>query len=198
MKISAILMASGTSSRLGKDKAFLKINKINFIENILSLLIKSQIFEIKVVANSKIFNFLCEKKWNSKVQILQNIDNHLGQSSSIKIGVEACSSTDGYMFVALDQPFLTITTINQLINSFQKSKIIVPYFGDKTGLPTIFDREFKDELMGISGDIGGRDIIKKHSNVVKLIHIKSDKEGFDVDTRDDYELFKMILSSDMA
>lgn len=193
MKISGILMASGNSSRFGEDKAFLEFKDTNFIENTLDMLISSKLYEIKAVVNSKLFDFLKNKKLHQKVELVLNQKSKLGQSKSIQLGVMSSSKVDGFMFVALDQPFLTFQTVNLLIDSFRANTILVPHFRQKSSLPTIFDRRFKDELINICGDKGGRDIIKKYSNLVQTVEIEDEKEGFDVDTKEDFKRLKEML-----
>ena len=54
-------------------------------------------------------------------------------------------------------------------------------------MPTIFLAKWKSELLKINGDMGGRDIIKNNLSEVLLIDIDNAREGFDIDTWEDYE-----------
>lgn len=193
MKISAILMASGVSKRFGEDKAFLPFKDTTFIENILYLLTKSKVDEVKAVVNSKIYNYLSEKTRDKKIKLIKNTQNLHGQSKSIQMGVSSCHNTDGFMFLSLDQPLLSVKTIDLVIKNFEEEKIIVPNYGGKNGLPTIFAKIYKNELENIVGDIGGREIIKRHIQMVKRVKIEDEKEGFDVDTKEDFERLKKII-----
>jgi len=71
-----------------------------------------------------------------------------------------------------------------------KKTIFVPRYNKKHGMPTIFLAKWKDELLKIKGDIGGREIIKKNTNEVLFVDIKNAYEGFDVDTWKDYEVIR--------
>ncbi len=193
MKIYAILMASGVSKRFGEDKAFLPYKNTTFIENILHVLKNSKILHVKAVINPKIYNILNKKTWDKKISLVLNKDYLKGQSSSIRLGVKECEGADGFMFLSLDQPLLRTNTINLIIENFQNGKIIVPKYKDKNGLPTIFDKKFKNELENIKGDIGGRDIIKKHIKDVKFVKIENEYEGLDIDTKEDFEKLKEMI-----
>ncbi len=59
-------------------------------------------------------------------------------------------------------PFITEDLINRLIEEFieDESNIIVPYYNNKRGMPTIFPYSLRGELLNIEGDIGGRRIIE--------------------------------------
>ncbi len=193
MNINAILMASGISRRFGEDKAFLPCKNTTFIEHILNLLVDSKILDIKAVINPKLHEYLSKKKLHEKIKLIKNDGYLKGQCESIRLGVESCENANGFMFLSLDQPFLSLNTINMIIDNFESGKIIVPKYSDKNGLPTIFDKKFSEELKNINGDIGGRDIIKKHINDVKFLHIKNSIEGLDIDTKQDFEKYKELM-----
>ena len=57
-------------------------------------------------------------------------------------------------------------------------------------MPTIFLAKWKSELLKINGDMGGRDIIKNNLSEVLLIDIDNAREGFDIDTWEDYEVIR--------
>lgn len=193
MKIDAILMASGISKRFGKDKAFLPYKNTTFIENILNTLCMSNVSSVKAVINPKIYKFLSEKTLHDKIDLIKNESYLKGQSESIRLGVESCEGCDGFMFLSLDQPLLSVDTINKVLENFENGKIIVPKYGEKNGLPTIFDQKFENELKNIKGDIGGRDIIKKHIKDVKFVKIENELEGLDIDTKEDFKKLKEMI-----
>ncbi len=193
MKIDAILMASGISKRFGENKAFLPFKNRTFIEHILHVISNSNILHVKAVINPQLYEYLSKKNLHVKIELIKNNEYLKGQSKSIKLGVESCEKSDGYMFLSLDQPLLSVDTINLVLKNFEQGKIIVPKYEDKNGLPTIFDKKFANELKNIKGDIGGRDIIKKHFKDVKFVKIENPLEGLDIDTKDDFEKLKELI-----
>jgi molybdenum cofactor cytidylyltransferase len=99
------------------------------------------------------------------------------------------SKSDGILIALGDQPFLKTTTINALIHAFQKGKggIIVPSFQRRQGHPVIFHRRYKKELLNLEGDVGGRPIMERHPQDVRVIRVKSIGVVKDVDTWQDYK-----------
>lgn len=93
------------------------------------------------------------------------------------------------MFFTADQPLIDSYTINLLLDTFMKNKnsIIVPRYKTKPGSPTIFSTKFKDQLLNLQGDVGGKAIINNHLSEVLFIDLKSDYSLLDVDTVKDYE-----------
>jgi len=93
------------------------------------------------------------------------------------------------MFMVGDQPFLNPLVINTLIAIFKENPrhIIVPVYNGKRGNPVIFPSQFKNDLLTLSGDGGGRIIIEKSRNSVKLVEIGDSSVGCDIDTQEEYE-----------
>ena len=63
-----------------------------------------------------------------------------------------------------DQPWLeadTVVALTELFENEKKGMACIRWNG-KTGNPCIFGQKYYEELMEISGDKGGKKIIKKH------------------------------------
>lgn len=56
-------------------------------------------------------------------------------------------------------------------------------------MPTAFGSDFFDELMKLEGDSGGKQIMNSHKESIEYVEINDPLEGFDIDTREDYEYF---------
>ena len=52
-----------------------------------------------------------------------------------------------------------------------KPLILVPIYQEQSGHPTFFSEEFIKDFSLISGDTGGREVIKKHPNAVTYLPI---------------------------
>ncbi|MBU5484719.1 NTP transferase domain-containing protein [Clostridium sp. MSJ-11] len=184
--ISAIVIAAGFSRRMNREKLIMPIDKIPMIEKLLKEIKNSRIKEITLVYRNKEIKDIGDKY---SVNSVLNHKANLGQSESIKLGVK--SSRDdikGYMFFVGDQPFIKNSTIDKLINEFYKDEkhIIVPKYGDNPGNPVIFPIVFREELLALKGDIGGRKIIKENGNCVKFIDVEDEIEGLDIDDMNTY------------
>lgn len=118
---------------------------------------------------------------------LYNKNAHYGQSEGIKISLKHSPIlSEGYMFFTGDQPLLKKETIKKLMQTFNENGgIIVPKVNGKNKSPVIFSSDFKNELMSLSGDIGGRPVIRNNLDKVTFVTFDSDFEFFDVDTVED-------------
>lgn len=188
--ISTIILAAGSSKRLGKLKQLLPISNSTLIEHTIDKHIQSLTNEIILVID-KSHNDVRTKISNKPIKIIENNESYKGMSTSIICGLKAINpSTKGIMIALCDQPFLTVDLLNQLIKEFWKNcnKIIVPVYKSIRGNPVIFPIRFKKELELLTGDKGGRDIIKKHPDEIVEIISGTDEILFDIDTKEEYKL----------
>ncbi len=183
--ITGIILASGFSNRMGKDKLLMKIKGMPMIEIVIQQAIKSKLDEVILV-----YRVNEVKKLGIKygVKLVYNPKAHLGQSEGLKLGIKE-AKPGAYMFLMGDMPFITEDLINRLIGEFieDESNIIVPYYNNKRGMPTIFPYELREELLTIEGDIGGREVIKNNPFLVKKVYIDNCILGLDIDTQEEYK-----------
>jgi molybdenum cofactor cytidylyltransferase len=70
---------------------------------------------------------------------------------------------------------------------------VVPLYGERPGNPVIFRNTLIPELRTLSGDMGGRELIKKYWNQVQRVSIRPLRIGRDMDTREHYEKLKEFV-----
>lgn len=183
--MNGIILASGFSNRMGANKLLMKINGEEIIRRVIKEIKKSNIRKIILVAREEaIINIGKEEG----IIVVKNDDAHLGQSTSIILGVNSSDLDTNFMFFCGDQPFIDSNSINVLIDSSRKmiGKIIVPTVDSKTGSPVIFPSSFKSDLISLEGDIGGKKVIKNNKNIVEYIAINNKLFLEDIDTPEDY------------
>lgn len=188
MSVSAIIMAAGLSKRMNQDKLIMKIKGKYIFEFIFEKINKCTDYfqEVIVVAKDDI---ILAKATEFGFIAVKNEVSHLGQSESLKLGIKKSCKVDGYMFFTADQPFISEETIKKLINAFEKSpnNIVLPYYNGIKGSPVIFPEIFKEQLLKLEGDTGGKIIIKDNWNKTIKVHIYSLNEHIDIDTIEDYD-----------
>ncbi|MBP9477235.1 MAG: NTP transferase domain-containing protein [Sebaldella sp.] len=195
MKISAVIMASGFSKRMGENKLLLKYMGMSFIENTIKKVLESGFYEINLVTShneiENIYRNLLEtngfkKEKNHNFIITKNHNPDKGISESIKLGVKNLKPCDAYMFFTADQPKLSTETIKYIMSKAEIDKIIIPKYNNENGSPTIFGGNFKDNLLYLEGDTGGKQIVQENKGKVKYLDIKNVEEGIDIDTQEEY------------
>jgi molybdenum cofactor cytidylyltransferase len=186
--ISAVLLGAGESKRMGVDKLSLPWGRRTILEHCFETLLRSEVEELVVVLgirNKEVKNLFQGRT----VKVVINSHSKRGMSTSIRKGLQAIHpSSDGILIALGDQLFLKTGTINALIRAFGQGKggIVVPSFQGKKGHPVIFHRRYKRELLNLKGDVGGRSIIERHPEDVRVVPVKSIGVVKDVDTWQDY------------
>ena len=186
MSVSAIIMAAGFSIRMNQDKLKMKIKEKSMYQYIFErIYMCSKCFkEVIVVAKD---DDILKKSLEMGFKAVLNDKSHLGQSQSIKLGILNCSDS-GYMFFTADQPFISEETIKELVSAFEKNpnNIIVPCYNGICKSPAIFPKIYKKQLLMLSGDTGGKVIIKDNQHKLIKVNIQSEDELIDIDTMEDY------------
>ena len=194
-KISAVLLGAGESKRMGVDKLSLPWGRRTILEHCFETLLRSEVEELVVVLgirNKEVKNLFQGRK----VKIVINPHSKRDMSTSIRKGLQAIHPSSHGILIALgDQPFLKKRTINALISAFDQGKggIVVPSFRGRRGHPVIFHKRYKRELLNLKGDVGGRSIIERHPEDVRVLHLRSEGVIMDVDTWQDYTTSTLSL-----
>ncbi|GKX30036.1 molybdenum cofactor cytidylyltransferase [Vallitalea longa] len=193
--ITAIILAAGFSRRFKEEKLLIKLNNKPLISYVVETVVNIGFEEIILVYRNKNVKRIIE---NHDIKYAYNEMSSKGMSSSLRCGLKESSNTDGYMFINGDQPFLTISTIKTLIKNFHErnESIIVPRYNGKRGNPVMFSSKWKEELMNVTGDIGGRNIIKNNPNDVYYVDIAKNICGMDIDTWEDYLTIKELMDNE--
>lgn len=191
--ITGIILASGFSFRMKKDKLLLKVDKEYIIEKLIKEVKKSELDEALLIFRSEEVGKIGEKHG---IKTVYNEKAYLGQSESLKLGIMHSNiNSEAFMFLVGDQPFLDSSTINKLLFEYRNTpqNIIVPCYGNNRGNPTIFPSVFKGDLLKIEGDIGGRLVMEKYPYLIRQIYIENERIGLDIDTSMSYENMKNII-----
>lgn len=111
-----------------------------------------------------------------------------GMAASVRLGVEASDAADAWAFFAADQPFLSGETISDFVKQYAQSGcgIGCAVSGSRRGNPAIFSHAYKDELLVLQGDRGGRAILETYEDDLWQFAVP-EGELCDIDTRDDRE-----------
>jgi molybdenum cofactor cytidylyltransferase len=193
-KLSAIILAAGSSRRMGINKALLPLGGKTFLENICLALESCDLLEIIVVVNSNFHKSRNLLKNIPQIKWAVNPHPEQGQLSSLLIGMqELTTGTQGVMLCLVDHPLIKLETYHKTIQTWQENSgsIVVPTFKGRTGHPVIFDKAFFQALREIPEGQGARYLV--YNNSKQVITFSVDDFGIrkDVDTQEDYmELIK--------
>ena len=185
--VSGIILASGFSRRMGKNKLLLKMKKMTVIEKVVSNALNSSLDEIILVTQ---YDEVLDIFKNTAIKTIKNRNPELGLSNSIVEGVKASAQfTDGYLVILGDMPLITNDHINFLINEFalNQNYIIVPTFQGKQKNPVLFPSFFKKDLINLKGDKGGKEILSNNKELIRYVEFITGAVFKDIDVEADYK-----------
>lgn len=187
--ISGVILAAGSSSRLGRPKQLLDLFGEPLLRHTVRNAISSHLDDVVVVLGheaSKITSAIGE--WGQRVVINPNYLE--GQSTSLLLGLSAINPLSrAVVFLLGDQPQVTPDIIDALIDAFRETgaPIVMPTYGGVPANPVLFSDEMFPKLAKITGDEGARPIIKKHRDRVAHVRVSDGAPPQDVDTEDEYQ-----------
>ena len=114
-----------------------------------------------------------------------------GRTAAIRAGVRAAEKHSRYIFLVADQPFVTAEVIDGIaaLGEQNSDKIIVCAAEGKgvkkRGNPVLLPNTYRERLLALRGDSGGRGLITP-DNILE--YMTPAKTLFDIDVIEDYEL----------
>ncbi len=206
MRKNLILLAAGYSKRFHGTKLLAEYRGRPLyqtaIEKLLWLCENRTDSYLCVVAACPQICVYCEEK---KIPFIRNEgSDNTGIASSIQKAVlflreeETAGGESCDVFFTADMPLLDLCDVNAFLDAYDLSGHT---FGTMScdGVwrsPNIFRASARDELLSLSGDCGGKAILKRHAADVFCYETANQEQFFDIDTREDLSaLSDGIISS---
>ena len=193
-KITGIILAAGASSRMGRTKQLLPFRGQTILECVVDSALASALHRIVVVLGHK-SEVLEPLLVNRDVTVVYNPDYEKGQSSSLKIGLQALTEeVDAALFLLGDQPLVTPEIIDLILaaNEASPSPVVLPVFKGKRGNPVLFSRETFSRLSTLKEDRGARPLFDEYAERILKVPVTNSAIHFDIDTEEDYRQLLLL------
>lgn len=207
---AAIILAAGASTRMGggRHKLLLPLGDRPVLAHVLDAALASRARPIVLVLGyqaERVRAFIPTYYEHLDITIIDNPDYLQGMSTSMKLGIQALLSSDykkgeegvvgSALFLTGDQPLITAEIIDSVIETFELSgqtgkRIVAPLYAGQRGNPVLFDASLFTELLAVTGDEGGRSLLKRHPHEVATIETGNVEASYDVDT---WEAYQQVL-----
>ena len=188
-KYGIIILAAGSSSRLGRPKQLLRYKDQSLLEHIVSVALEAAIGPVIVVLGAEA-ELLKKELDETKIITVFNKDWQEGIGSSIRFGLqqflERFSDAEGVIFTVCDQPFITSSLLRVLVSTYNQTKnpVIASMYEDTKGTPAFFHRDIFPDLATLKADKGAKQIINNHKGKMGLVSFPMGSR--DIDTETDY------------
>jgi len=148
--IAALILAGGDSNRMGFPKPWLKKDEhYTFLSSIVAVYKKLKIQHITVVLNQKFATNLWQKEVSTiqkEVILVKNSAHTKERLYSIYLGLKKINE-DNVILHQVDNPFIEVSLIRDLLKQRDENKITIPSFHYKNGHPVIIPKTVKDEII---------------------------------------------------
>ena len=188
MKLACLLTAAGAGSRFGADKLRLAVDGQPMGIRALDVLSTAP-FDLRVLVTSADKGYLIQAAQERGFAIVINPDPAQGMSSSVRLGtahIVRAGAYDGILYAVADQPNLQAATVQKLAEAFAGAPdhIWAPEANGKRGNPVLFPASLFAELLEVTGDRGGRQVISAHEELLRTV-AAAPEELKDIDTKED-------------
>jgi molybdenum cofactor cytidylyltransferase len=187
--IAAIVLAAGTSTRMGRQKLTLPMPDGRPLVRVAVEQVLGAGLDDTVVVLGGDAEAVGAAVAGLPVRTVVNARYAEGQSTSIRAGLDALSPGTTAALVALgDQPLPDPGVITRLIAALRTTgrPIVVPLYRDGRGNPVLFAAELFGELRAVAGDRGGRGVVARDPGRVAEVSVDAPMPA-DIDTPADYE-----------
>jgi len=187
MKMQAILLAAGLSTRMGRQKLLLPFGGKTVVESVIDNLRGAGFSKINAVLSREVAAAIASPPG---VETRVNEAPERGQSSSLAIGLAMLPEGVDFCIMLGDLPLVGSEDMAALAEKFSAlppgKSVLAPCREGVFGHPMFYRALWKKRFADASGDAGGRNILKRFAEEVELVpapaaHFK------DMDTPEEYE-----------
>lgn len=187
MKVTAVLLAAGSSRRFGAPKLLAPWRGRPLWEHALAALgAASEVTEtILVVAPG-----FAAPPLPPRCRLVVNPEHAEGMGASLRAGVRAAApDTEAFLVALADMPLVPPGLIAALVACYGAGEgpIVVPVHGGRRGHPLLIGAALRDELLALRGDAGARGVLAAHPGLVATVATDDAGVLFDVDDPGDLE-----------
>jgi molybdenum cofactor cytidylyltransferase len=188
--ISILLLAAGSSSRMGRPKQLLLVEGEPLLLRTLRIALASKANNTIIVLGhqaKEIQSILTDQP----VSVIVNQMWAKGMGNSLKYGLAEIlkfkPDTSAALTLVCDQPLLTTHHLDELLHHYASTgkPIITSGYNEVQGVPAIFDRIIFPELLSIDDHQGAKHVIEKNPNRIVIVPFIGGE--VDLDTPEDYD-----------
>jgi molybdenum cofactor cytidylyltransferase len=189
--LAVVVLAAGQASRMGRAKQLVMVDGISLVRRALQTALAAGAQQVVLVTGAYQAEVAVEVaplvKRHPHLTIAHNAQWTDGQAGSMQTGLAALApTTEAVIFLPVDQPFVPSALLRRLVQLWrQGASIAAPSVaGEVRGAPALFDRTLWPELRQITGDVGGRSVLRRYASRVQTFPVEPEWLH-DLDTPED-------------
>ena len=184
----AIILAAGSSRRMGTQKMLLPFDESTIIETVINNVLNTMIDNVMVVLGAdhnkirSVIDYL-------PVQFCHNEQHEMGMLSSVMCGFRSLPEDANVALVYLgDQPGIPSIVTDAILEAYNEEfhGIVIPVYNHRRGHPLLVDLKYRMEIQKLDLEQGLRSLM--HLFPEDVLEVEVDEPGIliDIDTKEDY------------
>lgn len=190
-KYAIVVLAAGEAKRFGSNKLLTDIEGAPMYRRMITQLNKIHKM-LKIIVTG--YEQIKQEAGCAGITVVDNEEPEFGISHSMKLGlakaVEMNPRLQGVLFTVCDQPELLAETLSLLLDTAKENphSIICASEGGRRRNPVVWSNDYFEELLTLTGDAGGRQILDKYNEDVVFVEIDAIQLK-DVDRKEDIRVY---------
>ena len=190
MTSAGLVLAAGSSRRMGRPKQLLPLGGRPLLERVVAAANDSSLDEVVVVlgAHAEVIQAGVDL---GRARVVVNSDHDSGLGSSLRAGLASLGPEVGRAMVILgDQPAVSAELFDRLLELQATSGLpsAALRFGTLLHPPVVLERSLFGDLASLEGDVGCRAVVRGRPELVAPLPAETEGEHpIDLDTPEDYE-----------
>ena len=195
-RVAGILLAAGTSSRMGTNKLLLEIGGQPLVARVARAALAGGIDPLVVVLGHDPMP-VRDALARINCHFVVNPEHLTGQSSSVAAGIAGLPADIAAAMVLLaDMPFVSAEMVRGLLERRRESgaRLVISRYGEVQAPPALYERSLFGELSRMSDGRCGREVIARHREEAEAM-IWPEERLADLDMPADVERVRALAAA---
>jgi molybdenum cofactor cytidylyltransferase len=192
--VAGVVLAAGTSSRMGRNKLLVEVDGRSVLRRVVATALEAGLEPVLVIlghqserAHAELAGLAC--------QVVLNPEYREGIHSSLRTGIGAVPETCAAAMVLLaDMPLVDAAMIRTLVQRYRAGRplLVVSDYQGVDAPPILYDRQLFPEFRSLEGEGCGKRVVKRHA--AEAVRIRWPSRALtDLDRPEDVERVRAAL-----
>lgn len=190
-EFAAVILAAGSSSRMGMPKALLDAGAdTTFLDRLAGIFLDCGC-AVYAVLGADAERIAASVRRSSEIVFILNPDPARGQISSLQCGLRvAARGVKGVFFTPVDAPAVQRETVRVLMDAIDDSDYVIPAFNGKHGHPVLLRASCAGAFMALPEGATARDVLLARRSSTRVVEVPDSAILDDIDDPAAYEKWR--------
>ncbi len=200
VRVGAVILAAGGSSRLGRPKQFVSLGGETLLSHAVRVAFEACCAPVIIVAGEEA-DAMTKRLPVGGIEVVMNEHWKSGVGTSIRIGlrflIDQDDTSEAVILMACDQPLVSTESLRALIKAHVSTRqpIVASSYAGTLGIPALFARTCFDKLLALLDHEGAKGLI--FSNLEHVAKVPDAAAALDIDTPIDLATWRSESKADL-